>query len=107
MKKVNSETFRSIIQNHPFVVVKFEIPGCGPCMNVSKAITLLAPRFPHVEFLDIDAIFDFDLAAEMQVRAVPAIFFVVKGEFVKDNYGKNLKVIDAKRIEEILQKMLE
>jgi thiol-disulfide isomerase/thioredoxin len=107
MKEVNSETNRSIIESHPFVVVKFGMPGCAPCKTVSKAIESLSPKFPQVEFLDVDAIIDFDFAAEMQVRSVPAIFFAVNGEYLKDNKGNNLKVIDAKSMEAILHKMLE
>ena len=107
MKNINSESNRSIIESHPFVVVKFGMPGCGPCKSLSKAIDAISPRFPQVEFLDVDAIIDFDFAAEMQVRAVPAIFFAVNGEYLKDNKGNNLKVNDAKSIEAILRKMLE
>ena len=35
--------------------------------------------------IDVDAISDFDFAAEMQVRSVPAIFFAVNGKYLKDN----------------------
>ena len=107
MKNINSESNRYIIESHPFVVVKFGMPGCAPCNSVSKAIESISLRFPQVEFLDVDAIVDFDFAAEMQVRAVPAIFFSVDGEYLKDNNGKNIKVFDAKSMEAILQKMLE
>ena len=106
MKEVNSETNRSIIESHPFVVVKFGMPSCGPCKTVSKAIESLSPQFPQVEFLDVDAIVDFDFAAEMQVRTVPAIFFAVNGAYLKDDKGNNLKVMDAKSMEAILHKML-
>ena len=107
MTNIHSENHRSIIATHPFVVVKFGIPRCNPCDNVSRAIVSLAPRFPHVAFLEVDAMDDPDLAAEMNVRTVPAIFFAINGTFLKDSKGYHIKASDAKSMETIVQRMVE
>ena len=107
MTNIHSENHRSIIATHPFVVVKFGIPRCNPCDNVSRAIVSLAPKFPHVAFLEVDAMIDGDLAADMNVRTVPAIFFAVNGTFLKDNNCHYIKASDAKSMETIVQKMVE
>ena len=50
---------------------------------------------------------DGDLAAEMNVRTVPAIFFAVNGAYLKDSKGHHIKASDAKSMETILQRMVE
>jgi thiol-disulfide isomerase/thioredoxin len=107
MTNIHSENHRSIIVTHPFVVVKFGIPDCAPCKSVSKALESISPRFPQVAFLEVDAMIDGDLAADMNVRTVPAIFFAVNGTFLKDNNGHYIKASDAKSMETLVQKMVE
>jgi thiol-disulfide isomerase/thioredoxin len=107
MTNIHSEDHRSIIATHPFVVVKFGIPNCAPCKSVSKALESISQRFPQVAFLEVDAMIDGDLAAEMNVRTVPAIFFAVNGAYLKDSKGYHIKASDAKSMETIVQRMVE
>jgi thiol-disulfide isomerase/thioredoxin len=94
MKNVNAETCKSIIKNHPFVVIKFGAGWCEPCKSVTRYLKELAPTYPQIEFLELDVDSDLEFAVEMEVRAIPAILFAINGEFLKDNKGGNEKVTD-------------
>ena len=64
-------------------------------------------EFPQIDFLDIDVAADLDYAAEMGVISIPAVFFTVHGEFIKDNHGKNLRTSKIVDLKSILKKMIE
>lgn len=106
MKKVNAAEFREIAQNHPYVVVKFATDWCTHCKPMSQHIKLAEPDFPQIQFLEIDADHELDLAFEFAVRSVPNIVFVSHGEIVKDPNGE-IKRIQGKQSLDVLTKAFE
>ena len=107
MKKVSDLDCKTIIQSQPYVVLKFGATCCPPCISATKAIEALEPAFPQFEFLDVDIDKNEEYTVEMEVISMPAIFFVMNGVFVKNNYGNNLKVADPQLMRDILKEMLE
>jgi len=87
MQKVNAAECREIIQNHPYVVVKFSMEGCGPCIRLSKTINAMRDAFPNIRFLEIDAVADSEYAIEFVFKTVPHLFFAAHGSFLKDSRG--------------------
>jgi hypothetical protein len=87
MKKVNAAECREIIKNNPYVVVKFSMEGCGPCITLSKTINAMHYAFPNIRFLEIDAVADSEYAIEFGFQTVPHLFFAAHGSFLKDSKG--------------------
>ncbi len=85
MKKVNAAECREIIKNNPYVVVKFSMEGCGPCIRLSKTINAMRDAFPNIRFLEIDAVADSEYAIEFGFKTVPHLFFAAHGSFLKDS----------------------
>lgn len=95
MKKVNAAECREIIKNNPYVVVKFSMEGCGPCITLSKTINAMRDAFPNIRFLEIDAVADSEYAIEFDITTVPHLFFAAHGSFLKDGKGVFRRSIGA------------
>ncbi len=93
MKKVNAAEFREIVQNHPYVVVKFAADWCGPCIQLSANIKLVEPNFPQIDFLEIDIDHEPVLTAEFVVKSLPNIVFISHGAIAKESNGEIKRLI--------------
>jgi len=101
MKKVNAAEFREIVQNHPYVVVKFGANWCGPCRQLSPIIELVEPNFPQIEFLDIDVDNELELSLELGAKSFPNIVFVSHGETLKNSNGEIKRLIGVQSVNEL------
>lgn len=101
MKKVNAAEFREIVQNHPYVVVKFGAEWCGPCRQLSPIIKLVEPNFPQIEFLDIDIDNELELSRELGVKSFPNIVFISHGETLKDSKGEIKRLVGELSVNEL------
>jgi thiol-disulfide isomerase/thioredoxin len=103
MKNVNAAECREIIQNHPYVVIKFGNKWCKPCATLSRTIDALSDAFPNIRFLEIDTTEDLAYAKEFDVTNIPALFFAAHGSLVTKDDGtkKRLKgVVDSIQLRE-------
>jgi thioredoxin 1 len=106
MKKVNAAEFREIVQNHPYVVVKFAADWCGPCRQLSPIIKLVEPNFSQIEFLEIDIDYELDLSLELGAKSFPNIVFFSHGETLKDSNGEIKRLIGLQSVN-VLTKAFE
>ena len=79
-------------------VLDFWSPTCGPCMAMADDFSHVAAQFEPEElrFYKINIATHGHLAAPFNVRSVPTILFVNKGQILDAIVGK----IDAKRLGE-------
>ncbi len=101
MKKVNAAEFREIVQNHPYVVVKFATDWCTHCKPMSQHIKLAEPDFPQIQFLEIDADHELDLAFEFGIKAAPTIVFVSHGAIEKESNGEIKRLVGKRSPDEL------
>ncbi len=106
MKKVNATEFREIVQNHPYVVVKFAADWCGPCKLMAANIQLVQPNFSQIEFLEIDIDYELDLSLELGAKSFPNIVFFSHGETLKDSNGEIKRLIGVQSVN-VLTKAFE
>lgn len=68
--------FNQLVAEHPFVVVEFTAEWCAPCQQFAPVLTAAASEHPGVVFASADVDVAIDLAANFQVRQVPALMVV-------------------------------
>ena len=89
MKTISASEFTSeVVQSNVPVVVDFFTPLCGPCKQIAPILNEIAEeRGDTLKFVKVDASVDSILAASLQIRAVPAIFFFRGGKPVAQFTG--------------------
>ena len=69
------------------VVIDFNAKWCGPCRMLSPVLEEIAEEDADLVIMKIDTDLLPDLAMEYKVSAIPALFFLKKGEVVGNNLG--------------------
>ena len=103
MKKVNAAECREIIQNHPYVVLKFGATWCPPCKTMARQIDSMRDAYPNIRFLEIDTDDNPAYAAEFGFNALPSLFFAAHGSFLKNDDGTLKRIqgaVDASLLRE-------
>lgn len=74
------QAFTQLIQNAPLVIVKFFVPGCGPCATMKSRFNALAQEL-HDRILFVDVSFKLfgSLAEQYKVKSVPTLLYFVNG----------------------------
>ncbi len=87
---LNSSNFSSFIKEHPVVLVDFWAPWCGPCKALGVHLEKVAPLLQGkcvISKLNIEEDGNETLAAEFQIRGIPALIVFKNGEIADKKYG--------------------
>lgn len=68
-----------MISNEGSVVLKFGMKTCPPCKQLQPILDELKEENEGVEFVEIDAQEERELAAKYSVRSVPKLLFIQDG----------------------------
>lgn len=81
MKKVTAQTFEDqVIQSKLPVLVDFNAPWCGPCKKLAPILHDLAAAFVgKIDFVEVDAQTDPDIAQKYGVMSLPTIIIFKDG----------------------------
>jgi thioredoxin 1 len=71
--ELTKESFASSIDGHPFAVVDFWAPWCGPCRVFAPVFAAAATRHPDVLFAKVNTEDEQNLAAQFGIRSIPTL----------------------------------
>jgi thioredoxin len=71
--ELTKDNFVPSIDGHPFAVIDFWAPWCGPCRVFAPTFAAAAQRHPDVRFAKINTEEEQELAAHFHIRSIPTL----------------------------------
>lgn len=71
--ELTKENFVQLIDGHPFAVVDFWAPWCGPCRAFAPVFAAAAARNPDMLFAKVNTEEQQELAAHFHIRSIPTL----------------------------------
>jgi thioredoxin 1 len=71
--ELTKDNFVSSIDGHPFAVIDFWAPWCGPCRSFAPTFAAAAARHPDVRFAKVDTEAQPEIAAHFRIRSIPTL----------------------------------
>jgi thioredoxin len=71
--ELTKDNFASSIDGHPFAVVDFWAPWCGPCRGFAPVFAAAAQRHPDIRFAKVDTEREPEIAGHFQIRSIPML----------------------------------
>ena len=99
----DAEFEKTVLQNELPVVVDFWAPWCGPCRMVAPTLDKLAVEYDgKVVIAKVNTDENQQWAGTYNVRGIPTMLFVNKGEVIKQQVGALPEPMLRKAVEDFL-----
>jgi thioredoxin len=76
VSELTKESFAASIDGHPFAVIDFWAPWCGPCRAFAPVFAAAAGRHPDVLFAKVNTEEEQQLAAHFRIRSIPTLMIL-------------------------------
>jgi thioredoxin 1 len=96
--ELTKENFAQSIDGHPFAVIDFWAPWCGPCRAFAPVFAAAAGRHPDVLFAKVDTAQQPELAHHFHIRSIPTLMIFRENIIVFAQPG----ALSASVLEEVL-----
>jgi len=96
--ELTKESFAQSIDGHPFAVVDFWAPWCGPCRAFAPVFAAAAGLHPDLLFAKVNTEDQQELAAYFHIRSIPTLMIFRANIIVFAQSG----ALSAPALEEVL-----
>jgi thioredoxin len=73
VSELTKESFARSIDGHPFAVIDFWAPWCGPCRAFAPVFAAASSRHPDVLFAKVNTEDQKEIAAHFRIRSIPTL----------------------------------
>jgi thioredoxin len=96
--ELTKDNFTQSVNDHPFAVVDFWAPWCGPCRAFAPVFADAAKKHPEALFAKVDTEAQQELAAHFHIRSIPTLMILRENIIVFSEAG----ALPASAFEEVL-----
>ncbi|MFT3888893.1 MAG: thioredoxin [Arachnia sp.] len=97
------ENFQSTVEDNQIVLVDFWADWCGPCKRFSPIYEEASGRHDGVVFAKVDTEDARDLAAALEIQAIPTIMGFKEGKLVYRQSG----ILSGKQLDSLIGELEE
>ncbi len=74
--ELTQDTFEQTIAQHPFAIIDFWAPWCGPCQSFAPVFEKVSEQHPNILFAKVNTEQEQNLAAQFQIRSIPTLMII-------------------------------
>ncbi len=74
--ELSKDNFDQTISQHPFAIVDFWAPWCGPCQSFAPVFEKVSEQHPGILFAKVNTEQEQELAAQFQIRSIPTLMII-------------------------------